>query len=131
MKRLATYTQYKILRYYWTERTPFTVDDLVEKGVLHFSALGGLTLRIMESRGQVLAYGKWNGKILYIATTESKDEWAYIWRRRCDPLDMRRCFEGDMRGKNRYERAAMLADLDDLIETYKKANHLSGSVVHL
>ena len=80
MKRLATYTQYKILRYYWTERT---------------------------------------------------DEWAYIWRRRCDPLDMRRCFEGDMRGKNRYERAAMLAELDDLIETYKKANHLSGSGVHL
>jgi hypothetical protein len=126
MKRLATYTQHKILSHYWTERTPFTVNDLVRKGVLHFSALGRLTLRLMESRGQVLISGKLKEEILYIATTESKDEWADIWRNRCDPLNTRECFDGSMRGMNRYEREALLSELNELMEAYGKSNYIAG-----
>lgn len=112
MKRLATFTQHKILSHYWTERTPFTVNDLVRKGILHFPALGRLALRLMESRGQVLANGKRNGELLYIATTESKNEWADIWRDGSNPVNMS--------GMNRYENQELIDDLNKLIETYRE-----------
>lgn len=125
MKRLATFTQHKILSHYWTERTPFTVNDLVRKGILHFPALGRLTLRLMESRGQVMLHGKLNGEILYIATTESKDEWAAIWINIINSMPISPFFGIPLHGRNRYEKQALIAELEDIIETYRKANSIT------
>ena len=125
MKRLATYAQHKILRYYWNEGKPFTVNDLVRKKVLHFPALGMLTLRLMESRGQVMLYGKLNGEILYIATTESKDEWAAIWINIINSMPISPFFGIPLHGRNRYEKQALIAELEDIIETYRKADPIT------
>ena len=127
MKQFVTFTQRKILQYYWKEQTPFTVSGLIEKGVLHFPALGRLTLRLMESRGQILACDSWEGEPLYIGTTDSADEWAKIWREYSDPAAMDKCFGGSLRGMNKYEREEQLAKLDEIILEYaqRKDNHKS------
>ena len=88
MKHFLTFTQRKILKDYWREQTPFTLGDLIEKKILHFPALGRLTLRLMESKGQLLAYDSWGGEPLYIGTTDSADEWVKIWREYSDPAAM-------------------------------------------
>ena len=118
MKRFLTFTQRKILQYYWKEQTPFTVSGLIEKGVLHFPALGRLTLRLMESRGQILACDSWEGEPLYIGTTDSANEWAKIWRKDSNPAAMDKCFGGSLRGMNKYELEEQLAKLDEIILEY-------------
>ena len=118
MKQFVTFTQRKILQYYWKEQTPFTVSGLIEKGVLHFPALGRLTLRLMESRGQILACDSWEGEPLYIGTTDSADEWAEIWRRDSNPAAMDKCFGGSLRGINKHEREELLDKLDEIILEY-------------
>ena len=118
MKHFLTFTQRKILKDYWREQTPFTLGDLIEKKILHFPALGRLTLRLMESKGQLLAYDNWGGEPLYIGTTDSADEWAEIWRRDSNPAAMDECFGGSLRGMNKHEREELLAKLDEIILEY-------------
>ena len=118
MKHFLTFTQRKILKDYWREQTPFTLGDLIEKKILHFPALGRLTLRLMESKGQLLAYDNWGGEPLYIGTTDSADEWAKIWRRDSNPAAMDECFGGSLRGMNKYEKEEYLAKLDEIILEY-------------
>ncbi|NBJ88530.1 hypothetical protein [Acutalibacter sp. 1XD8-36] len=118
MKRFLTFTQRKILKDYWREQTPFTLGDLIEKKILHFPALGRLTLRLMESKGQVLAYDRRDGEALYIGTTDSADEWAKIWRKDSNPAAMDECFGGSLRGMNKYEKEEQLAKLDEIILEY-------------
>lgn len=38
MKHFLTFTQHKILQYYWTEQTPFSVSDLIKKAWSCFGA---------------------------------------------------------------------------------------------
>ena len=118
MKHFLTFTQRKILKDYWREQTPFTLGDLIEKKILHFPALGRLTLRLMESKGQVLAYDSRGEEPLYIGTTDSADEWAKIWRRDSNPAAMDECFGGSLRGMNKYEKEEHLAKLDEIILEY-------------
>lgn len=118
MKHFLTFTQRKILKDYWREQTPFTLGDLIEKKILHFPALGRLTLRLMESKGQVLAYDSRGEEPLYIGTTDSADEWAKIWRRDSNPAAMDECFGGSLRGMNKHEREELLAKLDEIILEY-------------
>ncbi|MDE6837055.1 MAG: hypothetical protein K2P33_01515 [Acutalibacter sp.] len=118
MKHFLTFTQRKILKDYWREQTPFTLGDLIEKKILHFPALGRLTLRLMESKGQVLAYDSRGEEPLYIGTTDSADEWAEIWRRDSNPAAMDKCFGGSLRGMNKHEREELLAKLDEIILEY-------------
>ncbi len=118
MKRFLTFTQRKIIKFYWAEQTPFTVSDLIKKDILYFPALGRLTLRLMESRGQVLACDNWNGEPLYIATTDSAYEWAKIWREDSDPAAKDTCFGGSLRGMNKYEKEKMITKLDEIILEY-------------
>lgn len=118
MKHFLTFTQHKILQYYWTEQTPFSVSDLIKKGILRFPVPGRLTLRLMESRGQLLAYDSWGGEPLYIGTTDSADEWAKIWRKDSNPAAMDKCFGGSLRGMNKHEREELLDKLDEIILEY-------------
>ena len=99
MKHFLTFTQRKILKDYWREQTPFTLGDLIEKKILHFPALGRLTLRLMESKISI-------------------DEWAKIWRRDSNPAAMDECFGGSLRGMNKYEKEEHLAKLDEIILEY-------------
>ena len=118
MKRFLTFTQHKILQYYWTEQTPFSVSDLIKKGILRFPVPGRLTLRLMESRGQILAYDSQGVEPLYIATTDSEEEWAKIWRKHSNPAAMDECFGGSLCGMNKYEKEEYLAKLDEIILEY-------------
>lgn len=118
MKHFLTFTQRKILKDYWREQTPFTLGDLIEKKILRFPALGRITLRLMESKGQVLAYGNCNGEPIYIGTTDSANEWAKIWRKDSNPAAMDKCFGGSLRGMNKYELEEQLAKLDEIILEY-------------
>ncbi len=120
MKRFTTYTQRKILQFYWDNHTPFTVSSLIENGTAHFHFLCKLTLRLMESRGQVLAWGKWDSKPMYIATTESKDEWKSIWERDIPYVYKQCCFRLSLRGMNWYENEELIADLEEIIEDYRQ-----------
>lgn len=118
MKHFLTFTQRKILKDYWREQTPFTLGDLIEKRILHFPAPGRLTLRLMESRGQILAYDSQGAEPLYIATTDSEEEWAKIWSKHSNPAAMDECFGGSLRGMNKHEREEYLAKLDEIILEY-------------
>jgi hypothetical protein len=118
MKHFLTFTQRKILKDYWREQTPFTLGDLIEKRILRFSALGRITLRLMESKGQLLVYDSQGVEPLYIGTTDSADEWAKIWRRDSNPAAMDECFGGSLRGMNKYEKEEYLAKLDEIILEY-------------
>lgn len=119
MKRFTTLTQRKILKFYWEKHTPFSVTSLIDDKILHFPSLGKQTLRLMESRGQIIEHHKRNGEILYIATTESPKEWADIWvpeinTRLANVLD---CYTlGRM---NRYEREKLFDELNELIWEYE------------
>lgn len=97
---------------------PFTLGDLIEKKILHFPALGRLTLRLMESKGQLLVYDSQGVEPLYIGTTDSADEWAKIWRGDSNPAAMDECFGGSLRGMNKYEKEEYLAKLDEIILEY-------------
>ena len=118
MKHFLTFTQRKILKDYWREQTPFTLGALIEKRILRFSALGRITLRLMESKGQLLVYDSQGVEPLYIGTTDSADEWAKIWRRDSNPAAMDECFGGSLRGMNKYEKEEYLAKLDEIILEY-------------
>ena len=118
MKHFRTFTQRIILKDYWREQTPFTLGDLIEKRILRFSALGRITLRLMESKGQLLVYDSQGVEPLYIGTTDSADEWAKIWRRDSNPAAMDECFGGSLRGMNKYEKEEYLAKLDEIILEY-------------
>lgn len=122
MKHFLTFTQRKILKDYWREQTPFTLGDLIEKKILHFSALGRLTLRLMESKGQVLAYGNCNGEPLYIGTTDSEEEWSDLWSQEkyLSPAICFHCFYVGV--VNRYERQELLGKLKKIMEEYKQRN---------
>lgn len=103
------------------------MGDLIEKKILHFPALGRLTLRLMESKGQLLVYDSQGVEPLYIGTTDSADEWVKIWRGYSDPAAMDKCFGGSLRGMSKYEREEQLAKLDEIILEYaqRKDNHKS------
>lgn len=122
MKHFTTFTQHRILKDYWQNHIPFTASSLIERGIFHFPALGRLTLRLMECWGQIIEQCKWNGEPLYVATTESKKEWADIWRCKrqyseicCGPYKK-------VLGMNRYERQNFYEELDEtLMELQRQA----------
>lgn len=122
MKHFTTFTQHRILKDYWQNHIPFTAASLIERGILHSHALGRLTLRLMECRGQIIEQSKWNGEPLYIATTETKDEWADIWRcKRQYPVTCCAQYKIVL-GMNRYERKKFYEELDEtLIELQRQA----------
>lgn len=119
MKRFTTYTQRKVLRYYWEHHLPFSIADLFQRKIIHFPIFGKLTLRQMESRGQIMEHHKRDGEILYIATTGSQNEWDKIWK----PvlyLRLSSATGGFSRGgRNRYELEKLLNELEELIWKYK------------
>lgn len=80
MIHFTTLAQYKILKYYWKNNMPFTVDDLLKEKIIHFRLLGKFTLKIMELNWQLLAQGQVNGEMQYIASTSSETEWQSIWQ---------------------------------------------------
>jgi hypothetical protein len=129
MKHFLTFTQQKILKYYWRTQTSFTLGDLIEKKILHFPVLGRLTLRHMESKGQVLACGNYNGEPLYIGTTDSAEEWSELWNQEkyFSPAFFYQCFYAGV--QNRYETQELFGELKKIIEEYKQRNDGDGPVV--
>lgn len=111
LRRFTTPTQWKILKYFWRRQSAFSVDDLIDAGIIHFPALGRLTLYIMEARGQVISLLTRKSGTLYFATTRSREEWKEIWA----PCPFPDCFACEIgfqpRGINRYERAVMKENL--------------------
>ena len=122
MKRFTTFTQNKILKYYWRSHAPFSITDLKEKKVRHFRLSGALTLRVMESRGQIIAYGKRNGEPCYIGTTGSKEEWKSVWDARFKHLPVCAGLGVNMYGKNPYERQALTETLEEIIEDFRRSD---------
>lgn len=112
MRRFTTFAQHRILKFYWAEHLPFTLRDLTDKGIFHLPLLGRISLRLMESRGQIIVYNKRNGENCYIGTTESRDEWKKIWRSEDFST-------WHLRGRNRYEKARIITKLNELIVAYK------------
>ena len=115
LKRFTTYTQHRILKDYWQNHIPFTVSSLMERRILHFPALGRLTLRLMECRGQIMEQCKWNGEPLYIATTETKEEWADIWRYKRQYSETCCAQYKIVLGMNRFERQKYYEELDETL----------------
>lgn len=119
MEHFTTITQWRILKYFWRRQRVFTLEDLLAEKIIHFPALGRLTLRMMEWRGQVLSRCVKANEIEYFATTNSKEEWRHIW----SPRPFIEAFFGDrssnMRGVNRYEHAESMAALNRILEDYR------------
>ncbi len=122
MKRFTTFTQRKILNYYWRGHAPFSISDLKENNILHFRLLSALNLRVMESRRQIIAYGKRNGEPCYIVTTESKEEWKSVWDARFKRLPVCAGLGVNMYGKNPYERQALTETLEEIIEDFRRSD---------
>ena len=119
MKFHTTITQKRILQNYWQNHAPFSISSLTEKKILHFPFFGRITLRLMESRGQIIEHHKRDGEILYIATTESQNEWADIRGSKLPTVWSfpNSCFSlGRM---NRYERENLFEYLEELIWEYE------------
>ena len=82
MNFFTTFAQRRILKQYWSDNKPFTLDELLYKGTLHGQRYGKLLLHFMERLGQVIPYGEVDGQTQYIGTTDSKAEWKNLRRRR-------------------------------------------------
>lgn len=117
LRRFTTPTQWKILKYFWRRQSAFSVDDLIDAGIIHFPALGRFTLRIMEARGQVISLLTRKSGTLYFATTRTIEEWKRIWAPRTflekwgDP-------GFNMRGVNRYEKEEIIAEIDKMLADF-------------
>ena len=122
MRHFTTPTQWRILKYFWRKQDVFTIDDLVKEGIIHFPALGRLTLWIMEERGQVLSRIAKSGDTLYIATTVSKQEWKQIWPSLfSEPFSITSVSCGVReRGINQFERAEVVKLLYEILEEVKQ-----------
>lgn len=120
MKRFTTPAQRRVIKNYWQDHRPFSVFDLIEKKILRFPFLGRLTLRLMESKGQILARGSRDGKPLYIATTDSEEEWADLWDQAVyfSPAFFYHCFYVGV--LNRHEKQELLDKLEKNIEEYRQ-----------
>ena len=114
-----TLTQQKILKFYWEKHTPFSVTRLIDDKIIHFPSLGSLTLRLMESRGQIIEHHKRNGEILYIATTESYDEWEDIWNPALNTRWISAISSFSVCRMNRYEIEDLYNELEELIWEYE------------
>lgn len=120
LRRFTTPTQWKILKYFWRRQSAFSVDDLIDAGIIHFPALGRFTLRIMEARGQVISLLTRKSGTLYFATTRSKEEWRGIWVPNPFPDFVIAEPSSQMRGVNRYEFAAIMEKLDRMFADIRK-----------
>lgn len=102
MMFFRTLAQRRILRYYWATNKPFTVDELIDKKVLHSRLYGKILLSFMKLLGQVLPREVTDGQKQYIGTTDSQLEWRSIqWDKSI--LSSPLCLKSVYTGMNRYE----------------------------
>ena len=121
LRHFTTPTQWRILKYFWRKQVAFTIDDLMEEGIVRFPALGRFTLRIMEARGQVISLLTRKSGTLYFATTRTIEEWRGIWAPNPFPDFVIAEPSVQMRGVNRYERAEAMEKLDRMFSNHKKS----------
>ncbi len=115
MKRFTTLAQFRTLKYYWLNHKPFSAEDLLREGIYHIPALCRLSLRLMESRKQLMGFEAGDGTSRYFATTESRCEWEEIWNRGTSLLWMMCDRTLLLRGLNRYEKQALIAELEEIL----------------
>lgn len=118
MRHFTTPTQWRILKYFWRKQVAFTIDDLMEEGIVRFPALGRFTLRIMEARGQVISLLTRKSGTLYFATTRTKEEWREIWASNPFPDFLIAEPSFQTRGVNRYEKEEIIAKIDKMLADF-------------
>jgi len=108
MRFTTTFAGRRILRAYWFDQKPFTLDMLIQKGVLSSRFLGRILLWDMKRKSQIIARDS-DGKC-YVATTESREEWENLKfiealsRFSCDALPL-----------NRYEIKKRAQEMENLL----------------
>lgn len=115
MKFFKTPVQHRILQSFWDSNTPFTLDELLDKKVIHFRVPGKIILAFMRRLGQVLPCGAVDGQTQYIGTTDSEEEWNSIKKEK-QHLDFFWMEDDGVLGLNRYEATEVLLEIEKLIE---------------
>ncbi len=120
MKFWTTPAQWRILKTYWVFRKPFTAKSLVNQAVCPSLRSARANLHAMEQKSQVYPIKRQGGKSIYVATTNSKSEWAALRKEKFSIstryMISENCF---FVGRNRYEIEESAQDFIAIIEKKK------------
>lgn len=122
MTFFRTPLQRRILKKYWWDNDPFTVNSLYKQGVLCNRLWGKFSLRMMLLKRQVLKVTCLDGKPMYIGTTDSWKEWDDLATQKLIASNRLIGLEGPrgLLGKNKYEDTDIYDQMIEMIEAKRK-----------
>ncbi len=117
-----TILQRRILKHYWSDNEPFTIDSLCEQGIVWCRVWGRISLRMMLIKHQVIqGIDERDGSKKLIGTTDSKEEWdGLAEEKRLKYWSTAIVEDLGLAGLNYYEREETLAEMSKLIEEAKR-----------
>jgi len=115
MKFFTTPAQKRIVRMYWKNHKPFSLESLLKEKVVRCPRLARFSLFRMEGKGQIIPLGVKGFAVQYIGTTSTEAEWEDIRsEKRLSPLVIAEDF--GLRGLNVYEREQESNMMIEIIE---------------
>ncbi len=121
MTFFRTPLQRKILKNYWKDNKPFTIDSLCEQKVVRYRLWGSLSIKMMLKKHQIIQGIDADGKEKLIGTTDSQEEWKQLLQKKRlakDPFIIPEDF--GLSGLNPYEEDAAIDEMITMIEEKKK-----------
>lgn len=123
MKYFVTPAQWRVMKYFWRTKQPFTIDDLWDAGILHGYRLSCFCLYRMLLKRQIIPYAvTGDHAVQFVGAIESRKAWQERKRRPTaiesmiyDP------YIWDFCSLNDYEQDDFIAEIEELLETRRAA----------
>ncbi len=120
MKFFTTPAQKRIVRMYWENHRPFSLESLLKDKVVRCPRLARFCLFRMEGKGQIIPLGVKGFEVHYVGTTSTEREWEDI-RSEKRPFPLAAAEDFGLRGLNVYEREQEVNMMIEIIEAKKAA----------
>ncbi len=123
MKFFVTPAQWRVMKYFWQTKRPFTLSELLDAGVLYRYRPARFCLYRMLAKHQIIPYAVTEGHdIQFVGTVASREIWKEKKRRPTmmesmiyDPYMWAFC------SMNSYEQDDFIAEMEGLLEARRAA----------